>query len=210
MAFNDKIILWILVLTSNWPTIGWSHHRWQCAGEKQSGPAVLLAPRTRTTPCSGVVMSILSTFGNVASVSPESHPRFAAESALEEMAATVRALRLGKAPFDVLSPAERADQLAEIFNHTNEFVPVSKFIAALSDDQLIELVADKSTPMVHLAAAATELRDRADAIPTPDERQRIESDDEQYHRELTLQREWESAEYQLDTPLHGRTFASFG
>jgi hypothetical protein len=213
MAFNNKIIFWILVLTANQPMIGWSHHCWQRAGVKQSGPAALVTPRTRRPQASGVVMSILSLPSRLSTFEPaeqfQSDSHIGAESALFELASHVSNLRLGLAPFNVLTPAERAEQLLQLVD-TDSFIPVAEHVAQLADERLMSIVADKSVSNPMFIAAARELTARVDAVPTASERERIETFDEEWHRELTLQREWDAAEYQLDTPLHGRTFASLG
>ena len=121
--------------------------------------------------------------------------RMTADMALHEAMATIRALRLGLAPFDGLTPAERAEQLATLIDTGN---PAARSaVASLSDDQLIDTIATGSDPE-QVGAAAAELTDRLDRLdgaPDPVERRRIELEDEQYHRELTMQREAEAEHF---------------
>jgi len=153
-------------------------------------------------------MSILSLPSRLSTFEPEqfqSDPRIGAESALFELASHVSNLRLGLYPFNTLTPAERAEQLLALVD-TDQFVPVAEHVAHLSDEKLMGIVPDKSASNHLFIAAARELTKRVDAVPTPAERQRIESEDEDYHRQLTLDMEAESAVFTLDTPLH-RTYA---
>ena len=145
-------------------------------------------------------------------VAPAVDPRFTVESALHELLNHVRDLRAGAGVFAVLSPEDRAEQLAQLID-TGAYMPVDEHVRALGSDQLIDLIGNESTPLPRLIAATREIERRLKILPiTPapadtdapdaDERYRIESDDEQYHRELTMARE---LDVQLDTPLHGRT-----
>jgi hypothetical protein len=138
-------------------------------------------------------------------VAPAADPRFAAESAMSELLGHVHALRLGLAPFDILTPEERDEQLAQL-------IDTNPPVVNLSNEELIALIAeDASTPFPRLLAATQEIDRRLKVLPVtviasdaPDEieRFRIESDDEQYHRELTMRHE---QDVMLDTPLAGRT-----
>jgi len=93
-----------------------------------------------------------------------SDPRLAAESALAELHGLVRSLKLGKAPFASLNQGERDEALAEIIG--NEFIHVWVYLEALSDEQIIALIADTRTPVVHLAAASRELGRRLGGLVT--------------------------------------------
>lgn len=152
-------------------------------------------------------MSTLLAPASFSTFAPVDDPQFAAECALHELTGHVRALRIGAAPFNVLTPAERADQLAQLLDADEQTRPA---LATMTESELRAVIADYSTPVARLAAAIREIVRRNDVIPSPAERRRIESEDEEYHRQLTIDREAESAEFDLDTPLHGRTFASVG
>ena len=157
-------------------------------------------------------MSTLSCPASVSQSFPPAAPseRFGAEVALFELAGTVRALRLGLAPFDVLHPAERAEQLAQLVADDEPAPDLS----GISNDELIELVGNVgSTPHVTLVAAMREIDRRLAVLPTtpiriddgaPDaaERQIIEDEDFREHTERTMAGE---RAVTLDTPLHGRT-----
>lgn len=140
---------------------------------------------------------------------PDSTPdaQFAVETALQELCAHVRALRTGAAPFDVLTPEERQEQLDALL-----LADDARPVAELSNDELIALIAeDANTPFPRLLAASMEIDRRlkamridladADALDAA-ERQRIETEDEEYAHELTLRRE---RDVQRDTVLAGRT-----
>lgn len=86
--------------------------------------------------------------------------RFAAESALFELCGHIRALRQGLAPFDVLTPEERQEQLDALLPADGE-----RPVAELSNDELIAIVGDESTPFPRLLAASMEVDKRLKTLP---------------------------------------------
>lgn len=121
--------------------------------------------------------------------------RMQADKATHEALCIISALRKGEPPFDILSDAERVEHLATLIDTAH---PAARgAVANFPNEQLIDVIASGRDPEM-VGAAAAELADRLDAIPNPDERRQIESDDEQYHRELTMAREAEAAEQPID------------
>lgn len=103
---------------------------------------------------------------NTVPTCPACH-RMQAEKAVHEALCVIRDLRKGAAPFHILSPAERGEQLLQILADDDPTPPpvlVRVSVKSLCDAKLIDLIANTGDVTI-LAAATAELAARMEQIP---------------------------------------------
>lgn len=153
-----------------------------------SAVPVIVSPTWVSAVCTGCNQCLLIPAGTVPPLCSDCQ-HSAADNEARRLFSDIKDLVCGRGVFRSLSAVERATLLL-----SGGFTPAT--VAPFMDDQgLIDVIASDKSTEAAIEAAAAELVRRMpqladDGSPEPMERQRIELEDEQQHREATIDREF--------------------
>lgn len=158
---------------------------------------VTIEPAWVSVPCAGCEQALLVPAGTVPPLCGGCRKSQAMNEA-KRLLGDVEDLIQGRGVFAELRVDERAEQLEALFDEG--------WVAELPDVQLIDLVGRSGDPGRNVsqklvARAALEIGVRIQersGEPDPIERQRIELEDEQQHREATIDREFSQVDESFD------------